>query len=832
MTDQKAAVFPFDVSTLISTGISADRFTYSSYFVPVRVTFADDPDTPALTFPQREWISQFGSRLPDEVMNRWLGDLGLTALASRNGFEIRPPAVEAPADVSTSVGTPGTSVHDAVEDLRALSHIIATTLAPGQGSDLSALLSSAVSRVERETATSSAAATAAPQGSLLLAPSPGLHEVGSSVAQMNGASVRSPAEEAKDLLLMLVQSEIGYLFLDRTRIRPKGFAVGEHVYSLSLTPAEEVTLEQKSYSKRTGTMEEADEREQSMDMELSSTLTSEIDESMERTSSLTDKWGLNVSHGGAYKTPDFFWGSINANHSIAFTKDVTEASTETARRSTKDSRSLSSKIAAKYRSLHKVSFSTKTETGFESTSKRVIRNQNRFTPVDYHFFKILRIVELSHERYGAMLCWAPFVRRPASQFFARVNAGKSEVRSRTEAQIPAEPQPPVQTGAAGSKTKRAWSNQVEADRWGTLGEMSAIYTLTIPIPQGWEWPGDAPAISDVSSHLRVSTVYVTGSPTAAVVGTPWSEGSLLKVMVSVNLKNAWDRGDVNKPSKIYLMVGANLTQTTPDPVDAAAYTAAYAQFVTQHQAWAEDADKRRAGAADEAAAWEASMLESSSPVNELVNRLISDNFRSDIQDAGAAIELWQRIFQWDAASYVLYPGWWADEPLRDPLGDPNSFFNASWARLFLPVRPGMEEIALRWIYSKTTTRPLRAGLTDTVTELVKGLNDYREAHYATTMTPPANGGCPTVEEGFQCLGKWEESLPTDGTHVEVTQSASLSIDAFARADLEDTAKLREAVLESRKQDAVLKGKAADHIDASTGVEVKIHTDAGADGSSA
>src|SRR5438270_13798843 len=100
MTDQKAAVFPFDIATLISTGRFADRFSYSSYFVPLRVAFKDDPHTPILTFPQREWISRFGSKLPDEVMARWLHVLGMSRLTDRNNLVIRPDVVAVAAPVA------------------------------------------------------------------------------------------------------------------------------------------------------------------------------------------------------------------------------------------------------------------------------------------------------------------------------------------------------------------------------------------------------------------------------------------------------------------------------------------------------------------------------------------------------------------------------------------------------------------------------------------------------------------------------------------------------------------------------------------------------------
>src|SRR6185295_12248797 len=51
--------------------------------------------------------------------------------------------------------------------------------------------------------------------------------------------------QTTELVAALLASDIGYAFLDRTRIRPAGFALGEHVYALGLAPGEEVILEQK-----------------------------------------------------------------------------------------------------------------------------------------------------------------------------------------------------------------------------------------------------------------------------------------------------------------------------------------------------------------------------------------------------------------------------------------------------------------------------------------------------------------------------------------------------------------------------------------------------------
>ena len=84
------------------------------------------------------------------------------------------------------------------------------------------------------------------------------------------------ADQETQFFLNLLQSEIGYLFLDRTRITPSGFAIGEHIYGLGLFAGEEITIEQKSYSKKQLTYEEQNEEEKQFDLELSSSLSTEI----------------------------------------------------------------------------------------------------------------------------------------------------------------------------------------------------------------------------------------------------------------------------------------------------------------------------------------------------------------------------------------------------------------------------------------------------------------------------------------------------------------------------------------------------------------------------
>ncbi len=109
-----------------------------------------------------------------------------------------------------------------------------------------------------------------------------------SLVELEPPSVLS--DEDVELIAGLLKSTIGYGFLDRTRITPVGFEVGEHVYALGLTPGEEVVIEQKTFTKRQATFEDQTEQEQQLDIELSSTYSTEIQEGFDRQKSLSDTW--------------------------------------------------------------------------------------------------------------------------------------------------------------------------------------------------------------------------------------------------------------------------------------------------------------------------------------------------------------------------------------------------------------------------------------------------------------------------------------------------------------------------------------------------------------
>lgn len=597
------------------------------------------------------------------------------------------------------------------------------------------------------------------------------------------------------MLQSLLQSEIGWLFLDRTRIRPVGFALGEHVQSLSLAPGEELVVEQKTFTKRERTFEEQSEQERQFDLELSSTLSTELSEGLDREASRNEQTGYSAggSVGGNIKGVD-----VKAEGS--YSKNITEASSQAQRRSVKDSQSSSARVASKYRAMHKTTFKISAEDRFESTSKRVIRNPNPHTPIDLHYYKVLQRLELTQERFGARLAWAFSVKDPASNVVLRLETGRRQIIDRALAavQLPKKPEPPV---LPSKPAKPGQSAVKEADKWGLTGDMSADYDLSIPIPSGYFWPDDLDGVR------RATRVW--GRPPDnmgwSLVGA-WVDGGNLIVRVHVGA-GSWIGGP-----KVYIQAGATFLPVPPQ--DDPAYQQAYAQYQAALLKWEADVaavlDGPRAAAEEAADAWAAEMLRRVDPAIELMDQIAKEKFRGPHSDEAWEVSLWAQVFDWEHAGVSLAPSWWSDQPARDYLRSPVDFLNASWATLYLPAKPGFEKLALRWIIGKVKGGALDAKTEAAIQRLVDDLAQFRTTAFGDPLESPVTGErSAQVSDRSITMGRWSELLPTDGTHLEVLQGMTTAADLATAASVDRSHQLSAALVAEQEQDAELKRKAVD-----------------------
>jgi hypothetical protein len=146
-------------------------------------------------------------------------------------------------------------------------------------------------------------------------------------------------------------------------IRPVGFSLGKHVYSITLLPGEEVTLElSQQYS-----------TEETYSQEFATSLQEEWstkeDSNHKVGGGVSASLDLNIFKIGGHVEPEYSTSTEN------FNKILTDVST---------------KASAKVDRKFDVSVDMKSETTVSTSSTRTIRNLNQCQTVTYHYFQIAR----------------------------------------------------------------------------------------------------------------------------------------------------------------------------------------------------------------------------------------------------------------------------------------------------------------------------------------------------------------------------------------------------------------------------------------------------------
>jgi hypothetical protein len=151
----------------------------------------------------------------------------------------------------------------------------------------------------------------------------------------------------------------------------------------------------------------------------------------------------------------------------------------------------------------------------------------------------------------------------------------------------------------------------------------------------------------------------------------------------------------------------------------------------------------------------------------------------------------------------------ATTELPVPERAPSHFVNASWGRLYLPIRPGYELLALRFVYGGVIDQPLSQRHENAFTAIIKELKEYRRNRFGDVDELGLDANSRKIREKVDVLARWKETLPTDGTHAELTLSETTGLSEFAETALTDEGKLRAAIVRERGEDADLKERAAE-----------------------
>jgi IPT/TIG domain len=595
----------------------------------------------------------------------------------------------------------------------------------------------------------------------------------------------------------LLRSSLGYLFDDRTRITPTGFALGEHVFSLSLAPAEEVVLEQRTYTKRNTTLEEELTEERQVDTEEASSYSTELSEALARENRSNTSLDHKHQHtlGAKFKIEEI---DFNASASTSFAASLATANALTQSASSKRSHTESTRVASKMRAAHRIDFQLSTETGFETNARRTVRNPNRGTGLSLQYFKMLSALELRHERTAVRLCWAPFVKDPGAGVRRRAEEAAALERARFPLDEGIPPKPELVVSQAERRVFTSLSINLN-DRFGwPWKDMSTDVDVEVPVDDGFEWDGSPPVVRLTFTGNRPSGALVMGVPARS------ARSYFVPVHVGIDWTLTGSRGSAS----VQVSLSAVNTNST-------AAAAAMRQFREDTARWVADVARLRRAALEAgnvaAASATERILNDADPLTELLTNVVRSHFPPALRDDFAEIDLWHRVFDLDGSCYSLYASPWsgADPPV--PLRASDSFVNASWARLYLPVRPGSERAALRLVLGGTTGA-LPDDQEAVVNELIEELEGFRTEHYGSPTGGPVAGDDSRAQERFDTLLTWTDYLPTDGTHVEAVLSSSWALDeASSQAQLDEAA-MRQADIGARNADRGLVEKATSLVD--------------------
>ncbi|EDM74938.1 hypothetical protein PPSIR1_20879 [Plesiocystis pacifica SIR-1] len=583
--------------------------------------------------------------------------------------------------------------------------------------------------------------------------------------------------------------ELGYLFLERTRVRPLGYTIEQApFYQLSLAPAEVVTLRQRSFSRRQTTLTEEAERETERSLEYSSSLTTDFEEEFSKSLSETFNWGVTQNISGGYNT-----GVWNVNGSTSVNVSSSESSSESAREASKIVEKLARKVETKQKARHKTAVSISQESTYEDESVRTIRNDTHGTK-KLLMRRVMQVRHVSHERYDMRLCWSPSIPSPAKNF-STVSSGKTKTLGEFRAALAdLEPQP----GEIGFAKK-------PADEIVTIGpiDLTKIQddkegTEQLVLEEGMAYAellDDSIVFTNKHGNYAIAFRYHDGTrhywgsmsqselkkwfepdiePNDTKLPEPGTEASQGTVRLSFRYllsNDVFSPGHAKVEFKVRLEPTEQRKQAWHNAVEQWRDEQAQVQYGLQEE---------------ELATLESEIGEDTLVPSQLMNRIIDRYFQSLRDGDFDSVELLHRVFEWEELQATLYAPWWDGDTDNDASASQTEFWNASWAKLYIPVRAGFEREAvlllirfgalepstpvLGSVEARVNSLPAdRAALRDPATFDGAAIHALLTSPQQIELTErDADSWTQSFEEqsGFTVLNSFLITLPTDGVDIE------------------------------------------------------------------
>jgi hypothetical protein len=558
-------------------------------------------------------------------------------------------------------------------------------------------------------------------------------------------------------------NELGLLFLERLRVRPIGQTVERApFYELSVEPGETISLSHDSFTQRDLSQEDIFTKEETKDSSLTSVLSSSL--TSEYTGELTrvTNWKISPSISADAKVPILgipvdFKGSVSGEYGSV----VTDKSTS--KESSTQSRTITEVASSKLFSSHKTTVKvSRTETDTTKNARTFTNTSSQIKKI--YMRKMVRVHHMSYERYGVRMAWSPCIEDPGRDvrdLIPGMGAFPKEIKAIRDKWNSAPPPAELGSPPANQTVCTSWSGQLV----GGAGGVSQDYNFSLQIPSGYVY---GTAYLDQKEIQNSPGVSISSSPPANSTG-------VVNFAVHVGLNSFWG-GNEDKVN-FRLCVSA---APGPDLM---------AQWNAKVQGWRDDqaqkeilaflADKKDEIKNLDVNAW---------PPSELMRRAISELFGDPTSyHSCEMVEMLHRVFEWENLTYRLFAPWWNPNAKVDGLQSlSTTFLNASWAKLYIPLRPGYEEEAISFLASVGAI-PQQAALLDDIQYYLYDMRQnvqplFGRAYVPGIADPPEiDGPCDILlttlgddvwahsyesQLKFQVLDRWIITTPTDGVDYE------------------------------------------------------------------
>jgi len=555
--------------------------------------------------------------------------------------------------------------------------------------------------------------------------------------------------------------ELGLLFLERLRVRPIGQTVERApFYELSVEPGETISLSHDSFAQRDLSQEDIFTEEQTKESSLTSVLSTSLTSEYTSEHTKATNWKISPSTSAEAKVP--IYGvpvDFKAGVSGEYGSDVTDKSTskESAAHSQTLTEVASSKLFRSHKTTVKIS---KTETDTTKNARTFTNTSGQVKKI--YMRKMVRVHHLSYERYGVRMVWSPCIEDPGRDIrdlIPGMAAFPKEIKAIRDKWNAAPPPSELGSPPANQTVCTGWSGQQSGGLWGKSYDDS----LSLQIPSGYVF-GDANI--DKSDENHNPGVSISSRPPSGATG-------VVNFVVHIGLNGGLSPDKVNYRLCVLAAPGPDLM----------------AQWNAKVQNWRDEqaqkeilaflADKKDEIKNLDVNAW---------PPSELMRRAISELFGDPAgYHSCEIVEMLHRVFEWENLTYRLFAPWWNPNAKVDGLQSlSTTFLNASWAKLYIPMRPGYEEDAIAFLASVGAIAQQPALLND----IEYYLNDMRQnveplftRAYVPGATDPAeiDGPCDILlttlgddvwahsyesKLKFQVLDRWVVTTPTDGVDYE------------------------------------------------------------------